>query len=346
MTLRAPHLSRPRPRGRQVPQLIPNLLIATLAVAALPFVANEFTRPQPRAVQQPVQAGSPLTLIEDAGDKPFAKTDWPNPTIPRILQPGQAGRSTGLLAPVVAPPFAKTDWPNPTVPGIRRPGQAGRSIGLLAPVVAAPFAKTDWPNPTAPGIRQPGQAGRSTGLLAPVVAPPFAKTDWPNPTARAQVLPFQAGKSIALVAAVPDLAIRERLLAAVKTALEGIGGYQVRRNPTRAVEFEDLPAIDLYDGGHVHDARPGISVYQLIFTVELYVAGSAREAALSTALVAVDQALFADPTFGDLALDIDREDIGDQEDLREDGTPPVAALRVDYVIDFWTRPGLAAALGP
>ena len=97
MTLRAPHFSRRVERKVQTPQLVPNLLVTTLIIAAAPFFTSELTQPHRLSTQQPNQVGSPLALIENAGEKPFAQYEWPVPPAIPTIQLEQVSKSIALI---------------------------------------------------------------------------------------------------------------------------------------------------------------------------------------------------------------------------------------------------------
>jgi len=193
MTIRAPHFSKHLPRKVQAPQVIPSLLLTTLA---LPFFVSEQTVPQTQITQQPLQLGMPLAILEDAGEKPFNQTEWPNPTLATHVQiPFQLST---LIE--VGDPFRQTEWLNPTVEVlIQTPFQVGSSLNLIEIGGEKPFAQYDWLNPTLPPIPITQQVGSSVDLLAAVVLKPFNQLDWPNPTITPEPISFQVGSSVDLL---------------------------------------------------------------------------------------------------------------------------------------------------
>jgi len=165
MTLRAPHFSKPRLRKVQAPQVLPSLLLTTLA---MPFVLSELTVPQTQITQQPLQLGMPLVILENAGEKPFNQSDWPNPQIPIVQEP--VNRGTLLPLTTVPRTIIALDWPNPTVAvKVQTPFQVGVPLTILEDAGEKPFTQLDWPNPILPPIPITQYPGSSIDLLTTIV---------------------------------------------------------------------------------------------------------------------------------------------------------------------------------
>jgi len=163
MTLRAPHLSGKRPLGRQAPQPIPNLLVATLLVAFVPVI---FPIPQAQAIQQPVQTGMPLVIMEDAGEKPFLQTEWPNPKLDiKVQTPFQVGSSLTLIEDAGEKPFLQSEWINPPPRVVQTPFQHQKHAALES--VALSPTPVSFPNPAFPIAQQPFQLQRALVLFEP-----------------------------------------------------------------------------------------------------------------------------------------------------------------------------------
>ena len=133
---------------------------------------------------------------------------------------------------------------------------------------------------------------------------------------------------------------REKVLAAVKTALEGMSGVNVYRNRAADVLPGEMPAVVQLDGGHeVVPRNTGETPYTLEFTVQGY-ATAADDDALTAAVDGlygeVVAALVADPTLGGIASDVREVAMSAPEFLREDQEAPFAAFAVDFEVDFET----------
>lgn len=233
MTIRAPHFSKRVERDVQPPPAVPNLLITTLAVAAVaaPFSQTDWPNPRSERLYEVLQTGRAVTAIQP----PFKQTDWPNPQLEHHPQAQQTVKSIALVeAAAAAQLIRQSDWPNPQTQPIQESVQAGMPLGILEDAGEKPFLLSEWPQPEPDRTVQLEQISKSIALVEPqdpffqtewpnpeiraVQQPlefinvlalpgekPFAQTEWPNPTLRVHIQqPVQIPKSIALVETVAD----------------------------------------------------------------------------------------------------------------------------------------------
>ncbi len=144
------------------------------------------------------------------------------------------------------------------------------------------------------------------------------------------------------------LSIRERVLAAAKTALAGITGIpgltvdRDRRDPV-----EDFPAIVLQDGGQVVTARVvGAELVTQRADIELYSRAAASGTEINALHAAAKAALLADVTLGGLATDIREIETTPAEADIGDTDRPYRAAVLQMEIDFWTTEADPTVQGP
>jgi hypothetical protein len=189
--LRAPSYCRVTRRPFLPGFTTPNLLLSTLAVAAVvaPFVQTDWQRPQARrSVQAQVY---PNLLASTLGTRPF-QVSHNTQTIRRSILADQVVPNSlilGIPPPPITAPFAQSDWPSPARRGQVYVPADGSLLALGIPP-PPPFVQTDW---LAPQAKRPARFDTFPNLLAifpPAVTAPFAQLDWPSPNVRARATQF------------------------------------------------------------------------------------------------------------------------------------------------------------
>jgi hypothetical protein len=160
MTIRAPLFSTPVPAKRATEHVVQNLLLTTLAVAAVALPPRNLDQPNPvRRVpyvqMQQAQNLLPLQSVPLLALQTLNR-DQPNPTLPRVRgitldPPNLLPLKSVPLLPLQA---RQNDWPNPTRARVRGITLDLPNLLPLQPVAAVlPNNRTDWPNPTLPRVR-------------------------------------------------------------------------------------------------------------------------------------------------------------------------------------------------
>ena len=119
--------------------------------------------------------------------------------------------------------------------------------------------------------------------------------------------------------------------------------------PDRPPSEPELPALFMTDLGDVDlDIVTGAAQFELRFQVDVYVAdaGAGLAAALDAGYLALTNALLADRTLGNLAVDLRRGEIGDPEFVTDEGSKPFAVMPVEFVAQYWTAEADMGALAP
>ena len=145
--------------------------------------------------------------------------------------------------------------------------------------------------------------------------------------------------------------VRERVLAAFKTTLEGLTvfGLSVERN--RDTQVTEFPALVMRDGEPQPDDTFATYVTRYVMPVEVegYVRtdedGKTVEQKIDQLYGLVVQALLADPTLGGLAVDVAEQPTAVQRDTAE-GHPDCGAFLTTFLVEFWTRQGDPYTVGP
>jgi hypothetical protein len=183
--------------------LIPNLLLTTLAiVAAIPFHQTDWPTPV-RARSIPQADIPPNILVRGIPAQPTVPFKNLEQYTQFRARPAQSEIPPNLLATTLKPaqgaPFKQSDWPNPV--SARIAPQADSLAGVTTRGIPSlnPFYQTDWPNPVRARIAAQADslAGVTTrGIPASVLAP-FVQSDWPQP-ARARTTPAADSGPISL----------------------------------------------------------------------------------------------------------------------------------------------------
>lgn len=147
----------------------------------------------------------------------------------------------------------------------------------------------------------------------------------------------------------PDT-IRERVLDAFKTKLDGITGVTgltVERN--RDVRVQEFPMLIMIDGGQQANLdNTGFTRYDMNIEVEGHVTAS-TPGGLGDAVNALYgktvEAVMADVTLGSLSLDIVEVSMEVEID-RGEGRKPYAAFLVTFQVTYFTEQGDPFTLGP
>ena len=136
------------------------------------------------------------------------------------------------------------------------------------------------------------------------------------------------------------LSIRERITAQVVTVLEAaLTDVQVERNRDTAVGT--YPSLIVYTGGQrAERLGPGIDEYNLDLVLEGFVAaedGASGHSALNDLYARAVAALYADPTLGGLAVDVQETALA--EELSNDGSQHVASFILQMDLKYQTAAG-------
>lgn len=141
--------------------------------------------------------------------------------------------------------------------------------------------------------------------------------------------------------------VREQILAAAKTLLDGIAGWTFSRNRTaRVVAY---PSGVLVDGGQrADDQTLGLTRYSMDFTVEGYVQAATDDEigpAVSAGIALIVAALMGDPQLGGLAVDLHEGETSVEFD-RGEGKAPIGQFAIGFTVEFFTREADPLTAGP
>ncbi|MDX2074701.1 MAG: hypothetical protein SFX19_10135 [Alphaproteobacteria bacterium] len=124
--------------------------------------------------------------------------------------------------------------------------------------------------------------------------------------------------------------IREQILAAIKTALTGTTGVDVRiyRSRPEAISRGESPAILIEPVGN-SPVQPVIGFLDNVFTVRISVIarGAVPDQVADPTIASLHAKIMADLTLGGLAMDIQP---GATNYLIEEGDQPAAVISCDY----------------
>lgn len=132
---------------------------------------------------------------------------------------------------------------------------------------------------------------------------------------------------------------REQVVAAIKTALDGITGIvglTVERDRDEHVEEADLPKLALFEGDE--SLAPDFSGEDG-FELQVDIEGYAALADLAVLRASVDAAIFADRTLGGLARDIDVAAEAGPQRLDMDSAAPTKSFVRSYRVLYATVEG-------
>lgn len=141
--------------------------------------------------------------------------------------------------------------------------------------------------------------------------------------------------------------VREQVLAAFFTALQGLAGVTVERNRNREVAPEMMPALVMLDGGQRRQDETGLARYAMQVDVEGYVLAASDSGlgpALNDLYARTVAAALADSTLGGVAVDV-REGELDVLIVREAGRP-AAGFNLTFEIEFFAAPSDPFAPAP
>lgn len=138
--------------------------------------------------------------------------------------------------------------------------------------------------------------------------------------------------------------LREQVLQAFKGQLDQIAGVSVFRNRDTEIPESDLPALVMRDGGMAvsYDSHDLLRV-SLRIEVECFVKAQSDALlgeAISDLAARTMQQVFADPTLGNLAINIEagEELMSDPVIGHEQGHAPVSAFTLSFRIVFFMKP--------
>jgi hypothetical protein len=147
----------------------------------------------------------------------------------------------------------------------------------------------------------------------------------------------------------PDT-VEQQAIAAFKARLDTIAGATIYKNRSKPVPDASLPAIEMVVVGSegAEFGATGVEAHGLNILVACY---AKKTAARSASEVngdlrgAVRQAIGADPTLGNLIVDINETDT--DIDINEiDGAPESGGSLIAFSVLYWTRPGDPYSVGP
>ena len=131
--------------------------------------------------------------------------------------------------------------------------------------------------------------------------------------------------------------VREDVLAAVKTALDGVAGATAYRNQYLPLKQAELPALVLFDGDEFSDAdSTGVTIHTMTIDVEITATGATIGTTLNDLYAKTVVALTADVTLGGFSFDV-REtgmELTEIDDSR--ASTLVAIATVSFEIDYLT----------
>lgn len=141
------------------------------------------------------------------------------------------------------------------------------------------------------------------------------------------------------------LSLREQVLRAFKGQLDQLAGVTVFRNRDTEISESDLPALVMRDGGMgvSYDSHDLLRV-TLRVEIECFVKAQSDALlgeAISDLAAKTMQQVFADPTLGNLVVDVEatEELMSDPVIGREQGHAPTAAFILALRIIFFMKPG-------
>lgn len=168
-------------KGFLAPDVIPNLLLTTLAVVAVaPFNQDDWPTPSRAKVLPQAECYSSTFALGIPPPPPNNQDDWPTPLRAKIAP--QADSQSGVTTRgIPRTPFTPVEGPQMVRARFLPPEVAPNLLlGTLAPVVSVPFANADWPNPVIRRVWQDfSHNGTTTRGIPP--PPPFNQDDQPNP---------------------------------------------------------------------------------------------------------------------------------------------------------------------
>jgi len=142
--------------------------------------------------------------------------------------------------------------------------------------------------------------------------------------------------------------VRERVLAAIEAALVTLSGIAFHRN--RRSPIETIPALLMAEEGHeVAATLTGATLHRQFVRIDC-IAGGGDDAgagpALSDLIALVQAAVFADPSLGGIAVDVEEQPSAETDLDREPGHAPHMAIGLRLAITYLTRTGDPYSLGP
>ena len=144
--------------------------------------------------------------------------------------------------------------------------------------------------------------------------------------------------------------VEQQAIAAFKARLDSITGATVYQNRAKPVPDASLPAIEMVAVGSegADYGATGVESHSLNILVACYAKKTATRTAAEVSgdlRGAVRQAIGADPTLGDLVVDINETDT--DIDINEiDGAPESGGSLIAFSVLYWTRPGDPYTVGP
>jgi hypothetical protein len=135
---------------------------------------------------------------------------------------------------------------------------------------------------------------------------------------------------------------REQAIAAITARLAAVGGFTVARNETAPATIPAGGHVVVRDGARDSvDRTLGVASWWVTHrvAVEAIAGGADPDGALDALIVAIQQALFAEPTLGGLVSTLDCE-LSEMETISGDGAETFKAALVDVVIEYETSNSL------
>jgi hypothetical protein len=141
--------------------------------------------------------------------------------------------------------------------------------------------------------------------------------------------------------------IREQILVALETTLQGIGGPSVERDAALPMKVPAGGLVVLRDNGDVPRADfAGADQYDLTVTVEVLHDSADTTTTVDALRTQVIATLMADRTVGGLAVDLRRGPASELDPLHVEGAAPWSAVSLAFTILYWTAEGDPERLAP
>lgn len=140
--------------------------------------------------------------------------------------------------------------------------------------------------------------------------------------------------------------VRESILAALKTALDGVAGATAYRNQNIPLKQSNLPALVMFDGDQftTHETT-GQTMHTLEVAVECYVVGSTVGTTGNDLYANVVTAVTADVTLGGYAFDVRETGMSLAEVDEGRASIQLAMLSIEFEVDYTTTEGNPLAIG-
>jgi hypothetical protein len=140
--------------------------------------------------------------------------------------------------------------------------------------------------------------------------------------------------------------VRESILAAIKTALDGVSGATAYRNIYLPLKETELPAMVLFDGdqtSQVHSVTQ--MIHNLLVEVECTVEGTDVGATQNDIYAKVVQAVCADTTLGGYSVDVREAGMFLDEIDDSRASTVKSTFTINFEVDYLTKEGNPYQIG-